>query len=472
MHEPFVLDPDRLFPVDPTTRSIARELYETVQALPIISPHGHIDPRMLLDDPAFPNPSELFIRYDHYVTRVLHSAGLDLTALGIPSAGGDGPAPTPQEVWRTFCEHWPWYAGTASGYWLHDTLVAQFGIDEEPSADSADRIYQAIQRRLDEPGFRPRALLDRFGIEFLATTDDPLDDLAAHRALAADPTVRTRIVPTFRPDPYIDPDNPGFASSVERLAQWGGFAVDDYDGYVRALEDRRRFFVENGAVSADHGVREPRTADLPRDEAAALFRRVVSGDAEPDERSLFAASMLFQMARMSVADGLVMTIHPGVIRNHHAPTFDRFGPDMGHDIPTTTHYAEPLRPLLDRFGTAKDFHLVLFTVDETTFSREIAPLAGFYPSVYIGAPWWFLDAPDAVQRFRSAVTETAGFYRSSGFIDDTRAFLSIPARHDMSRRLDAAYLARLVAEGRLTRSLAARIIHDLVERVPKAVFKL
>ncbi|WP_066514669.1 glucuronate isomerase [Curtobacterium ammoniigenes] len=473
MQAPLVLDPDRLFPVDPATRTVARELYESVRTLPIISPHGHVDPRMLLDDPAFPNPSELFIRYDHYVTRVLHAAGVDLTALGVPTRdGSETAAVSPRTVWRTFCEHWPHYAGTASGYWLQDTLVSQFGISVEPSAESADTIYDAIQRRLDDPDFRPRALLDRFRIDFLATTDDPLDDLAAHRSLAADPSLRTRVAPTFRPDPYIDPNNPGFANAVQRIAEWGGFAADDFGSYRDALADRRRYFVEHGAVSADHGVLQPFTEDLPPAEAEALFRRVVAGTADAEERTRFAAVMLFEMARMSVEDGLVMTVHPGVVRNHHAPTFDRFGPDMGHDVPTATRYVEPLRPLLDRFGTNPEFHLVLFTVDETTFSREIAPLAGFYPSVYIGAPWWFLDAPDAVQRFRAAVTETAGFYRGSGFIDDTRAFLSIPARHDMSRRIDAAYLARLVGEGRVSRSLAERIIRDLVATVPKQVFKL
>lgn len=466
------LDPDRLFPADPQTRAIARDLYEAVRDLPILSPHGHVDPALLVEDRAFPDPSELFIRYDHYVTRLLHSAGIDLTRLGIPDRTGSAPVASPEEVWRLFCENWHLYAGTASGYWLQSTFVELFGVDEHPSAENAGRLFALIQGQLERAEFRPRALFERFRIEVLATTDDPLDDLAAHRTLAADPAFRGRVVPTFRPDAYIDPRNAGWPGSVERLAEWGGHAADDFDAYLEALAARRRFFVENGAVSADHGVLQPLTVELERAEARELFRRVVAGGATEEEQATFAGAMLFEMARMSVEDGLVMTVHPGVVRNHHAPTFERFGPDTGHDIPTATRYVEPLRPLLRRFGDDPSLHLVLFSVDETAYSREIAPLAGFYPSVFIGAPWWFLDAPDAVQRFRAAVTETAGFSRSSGFIDDTRAFLSIPARHDMARRLDSAFLARLVSEGRVARPMAERIARDLVDALPRKVFKL
>jgi glucuronate isomerase len=279
-------------------------------------------------------------------------------------------------------------------------------------------------------------------------------------------------LPTFRPDTYIDPRHPRFAENVERLAAWGGHPVSDFAAYREALAARRRFFVENGAVSADHGVQQPVTVERDLEEAQDLFQRVLTADATEEEQSAFAGVMLFEMARMSTRDGLVMTIHPGVVRNHHGPTFRRFGPDTGHDIPTLTRFVEPLRPLLQRFGDDPEFHLVLFSVDETAYSREIAPLAGFYPSVYIGAPWWFLDAPDAILRFRAAVTETAGFFRGSGFIDDTRAFLSIPARHDMARRLDAAFLARLVREGRVALALAERVVHDLVDAQPRKVFKL
>ena len=466
------LDQDRLFPSDPATRDVARALYEQVADLPIISPHGHVDPALLVDDEPFPNPAELFIRFDHYVTRLMHAAGVGLADLGIPDRTSDAPTASPREVWRTFSENWHLYAGTASGYWLQSTFSQLFDIDVHPDAGNADAVFDRIQAALATPGFRPRALFERFGIEVMATTDDPMDDLAPHRALAGDPAFAGRVLPTFRPDAYLNPAAPGWADNVGRLADWNGSSVSDYSGYLDALAGRRRHFVENGAVSADHGVLEPFTIDLSPSDAAALFERGLSGSLDASEARAFAGHMLLQSARMSVDDGLVMTVHPGVFRNHSSETFAAFGPDTGHDIPVTTTYVENIRPLLEKYGNAKDFHLVLFSVDETVYSREIAPLAGFYPSVYVGAPWWFLDAPDAVTRFRSAVTETAGFYRSSGFIDDTRAFLSIPARHDMARRLDSAFLARLVREGRVDQAAAERIAVDLVDTLPRKVFKL
>ena len=455
------LDPDRLFPGEPSTRAIARELYARVAELPILSPHGHVDPRLLLDDDAFSDPASLFVRDDHYVTRLLHAAGIGLERLGVGEHETD-----PRETWRLFCAHWHLFAGTASGYWLTTELVELFGIDEQPSSDSADRIFDQIAAQLEQPGFRPRALFDRFGIEVLATTDDPMDDLATHAALAADPTFMGRVLPTFRPDAYLDPSASTFLERVERLG------ATTYRSYLDALADRRQHFIRAGAVSADHGVVEPYTVELSASDAAGLFARAMRGALDDAESRTFRGHMLLEMARMSVDDGLVMTIHAGVRRNHNTETFERFGPDTGHDLPIATSFVDNLRPLLERFGNIPDFHLVLFSVDESTYSRELAPLAGFYPSVYIGAPWWFLDAPDAALRFRAAVTETAGFYRGSGFIDDTRAFLSIPARHDMARRLDAAFLARLVREGRLDETAANRIAVDLVDTIPRTAFKL
>ena len=462
------LDPDRLLPIDPAARDIARSLYGLVAEAPILSPHGHVDPRLLLDDQRFADPAELFITYDHYVTRLLHAAGFELRDLGV----GTAPRADPRATWRILCENWHLYYATASGYWLTHVLVTLFDVTEEPSATSADAIYDQIDRKLATPEFRPRALFDRFGIEVLATTDDPMDDLGAHAALADDPDFRGRVLPTFRPDAYLDPTSPAFVANVERLTAASGVPTDDFAGYLRALEERRAHFVAHGAVSADHGVRTPLTLAPDAVDAPSLYRRAVAGTLTAAESAAFTGHMLWQMARMSVADGLVMTVHPGVHRNHSRATFNEVGPDTGHDIPIAIEYTGNLQPLLESFGREKDFHLVLFGIDETIYSREVAPLAGFYPSVYIGAPWWFLDTPDAVQRFRSAVTETAGFYRGAGFIDDTRAFLSIPARHDMARRSDAAFLARLVREGRMSSRQAERVIVDLVDSIPRKAFKL
>ncbi|WP_345763481.1 glucuronate isomerase [Diaminobutyricibacter sp. McL0608] len=455
-------DPDRLLPADPHTRAIARDLYLRVSDAPIVSPHGHVPVEWLAEDRRFRDPADLLITHDHYVTRLLHAEGVDLKQLGV-----DGTS-DPRAVWRLLADNWHLFAGTASGYWLEEALSSVLGVDMELSSANSDPIYDQIAARLAEPEFTPRALFERFGIEVLATTDDPLADLAHHDVLR---NSGLRVVPTFRPDKYLDPDARGFADNVDRLLTLAGEPTT-FAGYLAALEGRRRHFIEHGAVSADHGVEEPLALELAPADAQQLFAEVIAETADADGKRAFRAHMLFQMARMSVEDGLVMTVHAGVLRNHHTETFERFGPDTGHDIPVRTDFVRGLRPLLERFGNEDGFHLVLFAVDETVYSRELAPLAGFYRSVYIGAPWWFLDAPDAIGRFRSAVTETAGFFRGSGFIDDTRAFLSIPARHDTARRADAAFLARYVAEGRIALGVAEQIADELVGPLPKRVFKL
>lgn len=460
--------PDRLLPADSGVRRIARSLLESVQGLPILSPHGHVDAAVLEQNIPFADPAELLISPDHYVTRLIHSSGIPLERL----RASVNTKPNPREVWREFCKAWPLLDGTASGHWLRDQFQFVFGLSQLPEAECSDALYEEISAKLQEETFRPRQLFKDFNIEVLATTDDPLDNLASHKALTDDPTFHGRVLPTFRPDAYLNIAHPAWAANVEHLIETAADGATGYAGYIAALENRRRYFVDHGAVSADHGVRTPATLKLDQAEAEALFEKARAGKATAADRGAFEAHMMYQMARMSVEDGLVMTIHPGSYRNHHQPTFEAFGEDTGHDIPFAINYTEGIRPLLQDFGTAKDFHLVLFTLDETVFSRELAPLAGFYPSVYLGAPWWFLDAPDAMLRFRSAVTETAGFSRFSGFIDDTRAFCSIPARHEASRRVEASFLARLVAEHRVSEDRAHELILDIVDGSPRRVFKL
>ncbi|MBM7825047.1 glucuronate isomerase [Arcanobacterium pluranimalium] len=468
MKMPLVLDDDRLFPVEPNARAIARDLYESVAHEPIISPHGHVDPRLLLDNKPFSDAANLFLTYDHYVFRLLNSAGVDLHELGV----GKSDPVDPRAAWRIFCRHWRLFDGTSSGYWLTHELVTLFGIDCEPSEETADEIFDAIQEKLAQPEFRPRALFDSFPISFLATTDDPLDSLEYHAVLANDPSFSGRVVPTWRPDAYVNARKPEFISRVEALTASVNAPVDSLAGYLEALRASRARFIEHGAVSADFGVAHPLTVDLDDAELETLYRKAVIGSLTAEEADAFEGAMLLRFAGMSVDDGLVMTIHPGVLRNHHEQSFESFGADTGHDIPVATEFTKALRPMLNKYGSNRDLHVVLFTLDETVYSREIAPLAGFYPSVFIGAPWWFIDAPDAIARFRAATTETAGFSRASGFIDDTRAFLSIPARHDMSRRVDSAFLARYVAQGRISLAAAQHWIKHLTVDQPKKVFKI
>jgi glucuronate isomerase len=464
------MHPDRLLPADPATRGVARELYAEVRDLPIISPHGHVPPRWLAEDVPFSDPTSLLITPDHYVTRMLHGQGVPLSELGVGRE-----ALTPQEsraAFRILCDHWSVYRGTPVKYWMESQLVEIFGVDLVPSAQTADAIYDTIAAALATPEFRPRALYERFGIGFLATTDDPADDLRHHQALAADPSWTGTVAPTFRPDKYLEAGKPDWKAHVDLLGEVARVDTSTYEGWVAAMENRRAYFKANGAVSTDHSHRDARMEPLAISEARRLYAQARAGRLGPAEADTLRRHFMFEQARMAADDGLVMTLHPAVHRNHHTPTFEAFGADVGGDIPVAVEFADALQPVLAAFGAAKDFHLIAFTMDETVYARELAPLAGFYPGFYVGAPWWFIDAPNAMTRFRAAVTEAAGFTKTSGFIDDTRAFLSIPARHDTASRMDSGYLAGLVVDHRLTLDEARELAVDLVAGNPRRAFKL
>jgi glucuronate isomerase len=459
-----VLNPDRLLPADPATRDIARRLYDSVAAAPILSPHGHVDARILSLDEPFPDPAALLVTPDHYVTRLLHANGVSLDRL-LP--------PTPsREIWAELCSHWHLFAGTPVRYWLETQLVEVFGVTTTPSAAAADAIYDEIAAALATPEFRPRALFSRFGIRVLATTDDPADDLATHRALRDDPSFDGHVIPTLRADRYMDPSHPYWADSLTMLAEASDIDCGTYAGLLAALRSRRRFFLENGGTSTDSGVPDAGSEPLSDAVAERIHAAALTGIVSAEDAIAYRRNLLYRFAEMSTEDGLVMQLHPGVIRNHHAPTLEKYGPDTGHDLPDVASFTRPLQPLLRDFGTNPNLHLVLFTVDETAFSREIGPLAGFYPTVFAGAPWWFLDSPAGIARYRDAITDSAGFAKTGGFIDDTRAFCSIPARHETSRRADAAFLARLVTTHQLDEDEAATIAADLVSTIPAHTFKL
>jgi len=469
--KPLRLHPDRLFPADTDTRAVARRLYREVRDLPIVSPHGHTDPAWFATDEAFANPAELLITPDHYVFRMLFSQGVAMEDLGVPRADG-GPVETdPRAIWRRFAENYHLFHGTPSRIW-HDWVYAEaFGIEVRLSAETADHYFDLIDAALKTPAFRPRALFERFGLEVLATTESPLDPLDHHRAIQASGW-GGRVVTAFRPDPVLDPDYEGFRGNLVELGRLTGEDALSYAGYLRALENRRAYFRQFGATSTDHGHPTAFTADLSRAEAEALFGVVSSGDCTPQEAELFRGHMLVEMARMSLEDGMVMQIHPGSFRNHNAALFARFGRDKGADIPTRTDYVRALKPLLDRYGSEPALSVIVFTLDETSYSRELAPLAGHYPALKLGPAWWFHDSPEGMRRFREQTTETAGFYNTVGFNDDTRAFLSIPARHDVARRMDCGFLARLVVEHRLEEDEAAQVARDLAYNLVKAAYRL
>jgi glucuronate isomerase len=468
---PLVLHPDRLFPSEPVQRAIARRLYADVAGLPIVSPHGHTDPAWFATDAAFANATELLLVPDHYVFRMLYSQGVDLDALGIPRADGSRAEVDPRIAWRLLATHFPLFRGTPSALWLNHVFHEVFGLRERLDAGSADRYYDTITTALQTPAFRPRALFARFNIEVIATTESPLDGLEQHAAIRASGW-SGRVITAYRPDPVVDPEHAQFQDALQRFGALTGEDVHDWHGYLRAHRQRRAFFQAMGATSSDHGHPSCATADLAPAQARALFERIVAGRFDAADAELFRAQMLTEMAAMSQDDGLVMQIHPGCFRNHNRALFAHFGRDKGADMPLRTDYVRALKPLLDRFGNAPEFRLILFTLDESTYARELGPLAGHWPCLRLGPAWWFHDAPEGMWRFREQTLSTAGFYNTVGFNDDTRAFLSIPARHDVARRVDCAFLARLVAEHRLDEDEAAEVAVDLAYRLPKQAYRL
>jgi glucuronate isomerase len=466
-----MLHPDVLLPADPATRTIARRLYRSVAALPIISPHGHCEPAWFARNDHFTDPATLFVVPDHYVFRMLYSQGVPLESLGVPRADG-GPVETDgRAIWRLLARHWHLFRGTPTRLWMEQSFASLFGIEERLDADNADRLYDIIACHLETDAFRPRALFDRFNIEVLSTTDSALDPLDHHRAIR-DSGWSGRIITAFRPDAVIDPDFPGFHHNLGKLGEITGEDIATWPGYLAALRNRREYFRSFGATSTDHGHPTAATADLDETETARLFERVRSGQAGPADAELFRAQMLTEMARMSLEDRLIMQIHPGAFRNHNPSVFARFGRDKGADMPTRTDFVHALKPLLDRFGNEPNLTIVLFNLDETATGRELAPLAGHYPALRLGPPWWFYDSPEAMRRFRELATETAGFANTVGFNDDTRAFPSIPARHDVARRVDCSYLARLVAEHTLDEDEAHEVAHDLAYGLAKRTYRL
>jgi glucuronate isomerase len=469
--KPLTLHEDRLFPPDPVQRGIARRLYAQVAGLPIVSPHGHTDPAWFAGNAPFANATELLLVPDHYVFRMLHSQGVPLDAVGIPRADGTRAAVDPREAWRVFARHFHLFRGTPSALWLNHVFFEVFGLRVRLDADTSDLYYDTITAALQTPEFRPRALFERFGIEVIATTESPLDPLAHHQAIR-DSGWSGRVITAYRPDPVVDPEHEQFGAALRQFGEITGEDVTSWDGYLRAHRQRRAFFASMGATSTDHGHPSCFTADLGESEACALFERVVRGRCTPQDAELFRGQMLTEMAAMSLDDGLVMQIHPGSFRNHNRELFARHGRDKGADIPLRTEYVHALKPLLDRFGNDARFRLILFTLDESTYSRELAPLAGHYRCLFLGPAWWFHDAPEGMWRFRERTLSSAGFYNTIGFNDDTRAFLSIPARHDVARRVDCAVLAKLVAEHRIDEDEAAEVAVDLAYQLPKQAYKL
>ncbi|MGD0992662.1 MAG: glucuronate isomerase [Gemmatimonadales bacterium] len=466
-----VLDEDRFFDPDPAIREVAREVYARTRDLPIVSPHGHVEARLLADDAPFPEPTSLILTPDHYLLRMLYSQGIPLERLGFRPQGGAIAERDPRNVWQIFGENYRLFRGTPSDAWLSYEFYHVFGVRTKLSGATAQKVYDEIAEKLASPEFRPRALFERFRVEVLATTDAATDTLEHHSRIRASGW-KGRVIPTFRPDLLLQIAGAGWRAELDRLGKALGRSVEDYAAFIRALEERRAFFRSLGAKATDHDAMEPHTERLSDAEAERLFQVARSGRADAADQRRFQAHMLMEMARMSTTDGMVMQLHAGSLREHNRPVLERFGPGLGHDIPVATEYTRNLRELLNTYGNDTRFRLIVFTLDESTYARELAPLAGHYPAMRLGPAWWFHDSIEGMQRYRQQTTETAGIYNTAGFNDDTRGFCSIPARHDLSRRMDANWLAGLVARHRVDLEDAHEMARALAYDLAKDAYRL
>lgn len=467
----YTLHEDRFFDPEPSIRKFAREIYQSTKALPIVSPHGHVDPKIFAKNIPFPNPTELFLIPDHYLFRMLYSQSISLESLGIPSINGEKVETDPRKIWKIFAENYYLFNGTPSGLWLDYEFNKVFGIEEKLNGSNALKIYEILNEKINSPEFLPRNLFDKFNIEILATTDCAVDDLDYHKEIK-NSGWDGKIVPCFRPDNLTDLSSGLWMTNIIKLGEKSGNEITTYKKYIQAIEERRKFFKDMGATSSDHGVFTPFTQELSDKKADEIFQRALKEKQTNEDVKLFNAHMLMEMARMSSEDGLVMQIHPGSYRNHNQVVFEKFGTDKGCDIPVQMDFTFNLKELLNKYGNNPKLALIIFTLDESTYSRELTPLAGHYPAMKLGPAWWFLDSIEGMTRYRELVTETAGFYNTVGFNDDTRAFVSIPARHDLSRRVDANYLAKLTAKHIISIKEAIEIGHQLAYGLVKKTYKL
>lgn len=464
------LHPERLLPPDPATRRIARDLYEAVRDLPIVSPHGHTDPAWFAADAPFANAAELLVIPDHYVLRMLHSVGISYDDLGV--ARNDAPSPAePRDIWRCFAQHYRLFDGTPSRLWIDHAMGAVLGCEEQLSPANADALFDHINAQLAKPEFRPRALLDRMNVETIATTEGALDTLEHHATLEHHGWIG-RVRTTYRPDAVTDPEAPGFRRDLASLGVMTDTDIESWSGMIEAHRRRRADFRRMGATATDHGVPSAFTADLTAYEKQRLLEGALDGMLTSVEAERFRGQMLTEMAGLSVEDGMVMQIHAGSRRNTDRAIFAARGPNMGADIPGRTDWVGGLDALLNRHGNAPGLRIILFTLDESTYARELAPMAGYWPSLMIGPPWWFHDSPLGIRRYLDQVVETAGFANLAGFNDDTRALLSIPARHDVWRREVCGFLASLVADHRMTKQEAERQARNLSYDAAKKAYRL
>lgn len=468
LHQPKI----KLFNLRNSRDRIAQDLFESVGELPLICPHGHVPPQLFsTENEKFDNPAELFITSDHYVLRMLLSQGVRCQDLGIQGVSDESYISAPEQIWQIFCDHYHLFDGTPTGLWIENILAMVFGIMKKPDSENAIELYQQMAQSLRSASFNLRKLFQKFNIEVLCTTDDVTDSLNVHQEISQ-AGWQGRILPTLRMDRVVDIQHPTWPDHIQALSSFTHQEIVDYRSFIWAIEKRRTDYQALGCKASDLSLKTPYTCQLSNQKSEEFFQLGLKKQITDDEALQFKGQLILELARMSAEDGMVMQLRAGIYRNHSPGIFQELGPDMGFDIPVKVEWTQNLKPLLDAYGMDTNLCLILFTLDESNYARELAPIAGAYPAIKLGPPWWFNDSPQGIRRYFDSVMETAGFENTVGFNDDARNFLSIPARHDLWRRISALWLADLVQNGQLSGSDARKRMADLAYGLAKSGYRL
>lgn len=460
-----MLHPYRLLGTHPEQTKLAYEHLKEAASYPLICPHSHVNPALFSDSQgSFPNPVEMFVRRDVRVLSQLHSQGVRLEPFLDPNRD-------PEEVWRMFARHYRLFWGTSTALWLEQQLETVFAISEALDESSADHIYQTLVARIAQPEYRPRAVLERLKIEILCTTASATDPLLHYRTLSQGAWAG-RVLPVFRPDKLLWTAHPDWLPELHKLAAQTSGPITRMRAFLDALRQRRHEFKRLGCVATDHGCERPYTERLSSKAADDLFSLALKGKITIAESIRLQGHLLIEMAKMSLEDGLVMQIHTGSYQDHNGELLVRFGPNKGADLPLATEFTSNLKPLLGVVGNEPAMKLVLFSLDETAYGRDLGPLAGHYPAVFVGAPWSFHNGPKGLMRYFDQVVETAGLCNTAGFQDHARSVGTLAARHDLWRRIACRWLANLELEGRLSHAQARSMLGDLANGRARKVYGL
>ncbi len=447
---------DRLFPADLSTRMLARRLYESVRGLPLVCSGVVADPSWFAENPALPDPAQVFVQSDRQVWAILRGHGVAPGQLGVADDGASI-AGDPASVWKVFAANYHAFRGTPTRLWHDHAFSTLFGLNERLSADNSDRFYTRVAECLAKPEFRPRALFQRFNIELLSALATPFDSLDPY--LAARGSLKGRLVPTYCPDRLVDANNPGFITALDRFAELTSTDAWTWKGYLDAHRQRRAQFKSAGALAISQFALAARTADLPAEDAEKLFAKIVSRDFSPAEGDLFRAQMATEMARMSLDDGLVLQLHLDTPPVH----------DPEQKVPPPMPSVDGLLPLLQRFRGEPGLRVVACQDGLSAQADELARLASEYACLFVSAGG--SGGSEPMRRFRAMSFQNAAFYKTLNALQGQR-FIALAALTDAIRRLDCAFLAEFVVAHRLDEDEAHAMAKDVAYGISKKVYHL